>query len=239
MAHQHYRTKGFVLTKKNSGEADQIFVLYTKDFGKIEVVGKSIRKITAKLRASIDVFYFIEVEFIQGKNRKTLTDAIIIDKFLELSKNPEALACVGQMAQAVDCLTITEKKDEEVWQLLLMVFQELNSKLLTINYKLIFYYFSWNLFKLLGFSPQLYNCPICSRKLLPETFFLSPHHGGVVCWQCCNFPATEIMVDSVKLIRFFIKEPIEKVERLSIWGDALQNLDSAFNTYFDFLAEKG
>ncbi|MDO8524489.1 MAG: DNA repair protein RecO [bacterium] len=239
MAHQHYRTKGIVLSKKDSGEADQIFALYTQYFGKIELVGKAIRKITSKLKAGIDVFYFIEVEFIQGKNRKTLTDAIVIDKFLEIRKNSEALACVGQIAEVADCLTITERKDEEIWRLLLVIFQKFNYKLLTNNYKLISHYFLWNFFTLLGYSPELYSCPICSSKLLPETFFLSPLHGGVVCWRCCNFPATEIMVDSVKLIRFFIKEPIEKVERLSIWENDLQNLNKAFKVYFDFLAEKG
>ncbi len=45
------------------------------------------------------------------------------------------------------------------------------------------------------------------------------------------------MVDSVKLIRFFVKEPIEKVERLSIWEKDLQNLNKAFDIYFSFLAE--
>ncbi|MEK7104063.1 MAG: DNA repair protein RecO [Patescibacteria group bacterium] len=256
MAHQHYRTKGFVLAKRNSGEADQIFTLYTQDFGKIEVVGRAIRKITSKLKASIDVFYFIEVEFIQGKNRKTLTDAIIIDKFLELRKNSEALACVGQMAGVVSRLILQEKSDKEIWQLLSMVFQRLNykpspkeSKLptgqVTINHKLVLHYFLWNFFSLLGYSPELYSCPICSKKLLPETFFLSPHYGGVICWQCCDkakkesqqFLSSEIMVDSVKLIRFFVKEPIEKVERLSIWEKDLQNLNKAFDIYFSFLAE--
>lgn len=246
MAHQHYRTKGFVLAKKNSGEADQIFVLYTHDFGKIEVVGRAIRKITSKLKSSIDVFYFIEVEFIQGKKQKILTDAIIIDKFLEIRKNPEALACAGQIAESVNRLMHTEKKDEEVWQLLLITFQKLNNlQLTTYNLQLIPHYFLWNFFSLLGYSPELYSCPICLKKLLPETFFLSPQHGGVVCWQCCKqakeesqeFLFSEIMVDSVKLIRFFIKESIEKVERLNVWEKDLQNLNKAFDTYFSFLVE--
>lgn len=133
MAHQHYRTKGIVLSKKDSGEADQIFSLYTQDFGKIEVVGKAIRKITSKLRAGIDVFYFTEIEFIQGKNRKILTDAIVIDRFLELRKNSEASACVGQIAEVVSRLIPIEKRDEEVWQLLSVAFQKLDYKLLILR----------------------------------------------------------------------------------------------------------
>ena len=47
----HYRTKGFILKKRNQGEANQLFTVFTKDFGRIEILGKSIRKITSKLRA--------------------------------------------------------------------------------------------------------------------------------------------------------------------------------------------
>ncbi len=31
----HYRTQGFILEKINRGEADQLFTVYTKDFGKL------------------------------------------------------------------------------------------------------------------------------------------------------------------------------------------------------------
>lgn len=226
--HQHYRTKGIVLSKRDSGEADQIFVLYTQDFGKIEVVGKAIRKITSKLRASIDVFYFIELEFIQGKNRKILTDAILLNK----------LSRVAKIFQIVEKLTTNQEKDEKIWSLIISVVKKLSVSD-TDNNEIFFQYFLWNFFTLLGYSPELYTCTICAKKLLPEIFFLSPEHGGVVCLRCCNFPAINISVDSVKLIRFFIKEPIEKVEKLNVLEKDLEDLDKAFEAYFDFLAEKG
>ncbi|MFH0739838.1 MAG: DNA repair protein RecO [bacterium] len=239
--HQHYRTKGIVLSKRDSGEADQIFILYTQDFGKIEVVGRAIRKITSKLRAGIDVFYFIELEFIQGKKQKTLTDAIITDKFSETRKNPGALSLIIKISEIMCRLTIKEQSDENVWNLLFGVFQKIENclKIENCKLKIIYYHFAWNLLAILGYSPELYTCPVCAKKLLPEIFFLSPEHGGVICGKCCDFPAQEITVGAVKLIRFFIKEPIEKVERLNILEKDLQNLNQAFTAYFDFLVEKG
>ncbi len=240
MAHEHYRTKGIVLSKSDSGEADQIFILYTQDFGKIEVVGRAIRKITSKLRVGIDIFYFTEIEFIQGKNRKTLTDAIAINKFLKIRKNSEILASISQITEAVSRLIPAEKKDEAIWNLLFETINKINDLSLKIEnckLKIILNYFLWNFFSLLGYSPELYSCPICAKKLLPETFFLSPQHGGVVCWQCCNFPAVEITVDTIKLIRFFLKEPMEKIERLNIREKDLQDLDKAFKVYYGFLVD--
>jgi len=246
MAHQHYRTKGIVLAKKDSGEADQIFILYTQNFGKIEVVGKSIRKITSKLKAGIDVFYFIEVEFIQGKRQKILTDTILLEKFLNIRKFPEALFIFSQISGVVSRLIPAEKMDEAVWNLLLETIKKINDlSFKKLKLEILCHYFLWNFFSLLGYSPELYSCPICSSKLLPETFFLSPEAGGVVCWQCCNkekkenqsFLAFKIEVGAVKLIRFLVKEPIEKAERLNIWEKDLQNLNKALDTYFSFLTE--
>ncbi|MBU4204806.1 recombination protein O N-terminal domain-containing protein [Patescibacteria group bacterium] len=70
----HYRTIGFVLKKNDIGEADRIFTVFTLDFGKVKISGKAIRKIASKLKGGIDVISLSEIEFIQGKAYKTLTD---------------------------------------------------------------------------------------------------------------------------------------------------------------------
>ncbi len=60
----HYRTQGFVLKKTDLWEADQVFSIYTQDFGKLKVLGKAIRKIKSKLRSGAELFYLSETEFI-------------------------------------------------------------------------------------------------------------------------------------------------------------------------------
>jgi len=87
----HYRTRGFVIKKTGRGEADQLFTIYTQDFGKLEVLGKAVRKIKSKLRGGIGLFYLSEIEFIQGKKTKTLTGAILIEKFPNIRKSLKKL----------------------------------------------------------------------------------------------------------------------------------------------------
>jgi len=41
----YYRAQGFILKKEDRGEADRIFTIYTKDFGKLELLAKAVRKI--------------------------------------------------------------------------------------------------------------------------------------------------------------------------------------------------
>ena len=71
-----YKTKGFIYKKRNRGETDRIFTIFTYDFGKIDVWGRAIRKIDSKLKSGIDIFYLSYIEFVQGK-KKTLLNTLI------------------------------------------------------------------------------------------------------------------------------------------------------------------
>ena len=251
MPFTHYRTEGIFLKEEGRGEADQVFTIFTKDYGKLEVLGRAIRKIKSKLRSGADLFYLAEIEFIQGKTYKTLTDAILIDKFKNLRENPQRLNYTYQIADALDSLTGKEERDDKIWELLNRSFQELNNLKLEIknsleirNLKLeiIFYYFLWNLFSLLGYKPEFHNCPVCGEKLLPETFWFVPEEGGVVCWRCLKEiekekkkAAKEISVDTVKVLRLFLSETWEILPRIKVTRDCERNLEEISNLYLNFL----
>ncbi len=241
MPFTHYRTEGIFLRKEGRGEADQLFSIFTKDFGKLEIFGRAIRKITSKLRAGSDLFYLSEIEFIQGKTHKTLTDAILIDKFKKIREDPERLNLVCQIAEVLDSLLGWEERDNKIWHLLNEALQRLDNCKLKITY----YYFLWNLFSILGHKPELYSCPVCGEKLLPETFYFVPREGGVVCWKCLKKFAKEekklskeIAVDTVKALRLFLSEDWETLPRIKITEETKRNLKEISELYLCYLKEE-
>lgn len=166
----HYRTQGFFIKKTDRGEDSQLFIVYTKDFGKVAVLGKAIRKIKSKLRGGAELFYFSDIEFIQGKNHKTLTDAILINKFSNIRESPLKLNIAYRIARVLNDLVIKEEKDEAVWKLLAETFTKLNSLQSAAGGKikylpLVYYYFFWNLVSILGYEPKFDNCAINGRKI--------------------------------------------------------------------------
>jgi len=206
----HYRTQAFILEKTDLREADQVFTIYTKDFGKLKVLGKAIRKIKSKLRAGIDLFYLSEIEFIQGKNHKTLTDAITIEKFKNVKQDLEKLGIVSQIAENVGDLIKGEEKDEDIWNLLTEVFEKINS------YSLVYHYFFWNLLSILGYQIDLYHCAICQKKLVPERFYFNSE-DGIICSECFEGAADkEIRPETIKILRLFLKKDWNILLRLKI-----------------------
>jgi DNA repair protein RecO (recombination protein O) len=244
MPFTHYRTEGIFLKKENRGEADQLFTVFTKEFGKVEILGKAIRKITSKLRAGADIFYLSEIEFIQGKTYKILTDAVLKEKFNNLRQNPGKLELAYNVVDDLDSLTYQEEKDKSIWRLLKETFEELNVLELSDKniLKMVYFYFLWRLFLILGYKPELYNCPICQKKLLPETFWFLPTEGGVVCWQCLKGLSEEkkklaedISVDTVKIIRVLLEKDLKQAEKIKIDSKEMDNLEKISQSFLSFL----
>lgn len=216
----HYRTQAFILNKADLWEADQVFTVFTKDFGKLKILGKAIRKIKSKLRSGIEPFYLSEIEFIQGKNHKTLTDATAIEKLKNVRQDLEKLEIVSQIIENADDLIRGEEKDEDIWNLLTEVFEKLNDyKLQTINYSLIYYYFLWNLFSILGYQIDLYYCANCQKKLVPEKLYFDSEEG-IICSSCLPTEALvkagEISPDVIKILRLFLEKDWNILLRLKI-----------------------
>ncbi|MBI2625998.1 MAG: DNA repair protein RecO [Candidatus Nealsonbacteria bacterium] len=162
----HYRTKGIFLKKTDRGEADQFLTVYTEEFGKMSILGKAIRKAASKLRGGAELFYLSEIEFIQGKNHKTLTDAILIDKFRGIREDLDKLRIAHQIAAVLDKLAVKEEKDEEIWQLLNEVLGKVNDLRFKIyDLRLMYYYFFWSLISLLGYRPQISGCSLQGEKV--------------------------------------------------------------------------
>jgi len=224
-------------------------------------LGRAIRKIKSKLRSGADLFYFSEIEFIQGKTYKTLTDAILIDKFKNLRKNEKKMEAAGKIAEVVSFLSSPEERDDKIWELLLLAFQNIDRQesMLLKNRKCdleaIYLFFVWNFFSSLGYFPELYNCPLCGKKLLPEAFWFIPKEGGVVCWRCFDElkkaweeekkkekispskPGKEISVDAVKVLRLFLKEDWNTAKRIKLSEKIKKELNEISEFYFSFLKE--
>lgn len=180
-----YKTKAFVFKKNNVNESDRNFSIFADDFGRLDIFVKAIRKNISKLRSGIDIFYISEIEFIQGKNKKTLTNAVVLEKFSNIYLDLEKFKIANKIGEILDVFIKGEEKEKEIFDLLNEVFKKLNDKnFRKTNYNLIYYYFLWNILSLLGYRSEVKKCVNCRQKLIPYNLYFSGKEGGVVCGKC-------------------------------------------------------
>lgn len=177
-----YRSGGIVLKKYNQGESDRIFTIYTEEFGKISLFAKSIRKESSKLKSGSEPFSLSEIEFIEGRSRRTLTDIRVINRYREINGNLKKITLAQKIVDDLDRLIKGEEKDEKVWELLVKVFSDIESSRGLSAY----YRFFWNLVTILGYGPELHQCSRCHNKIDLKDLRLSPSDGGLVCKKCSS-----------------------------------------------------
>ncbi|MDD2655033.1 MAG: DNA repair protein RecO [Candidatus Omnitrophica bacterium] len=162
----HYRTRGFFIKKTDRGEDSRLFTVYTKNFGKLKILGKAIRKIGSKLKSGAELLCLSEVEFIQGKTHKTLTDAILIDNFPVSRKDLKKLSVARQIIGTLDTLISKEERDDKIWELLNETFNRLNLlEIRNSTFKILYHYFFWNFVSILGYKPEFHDCNINKTTL--------------------------------------------------------------------------
>jgi DNA repair protein RecO (recombination protein O) len=198
----------------------------------LKIFGRAIRKIKSKLRVGTEIFSLSEIEFIQGKTYKTLTDTVLIDRFKNIKDNPEKLETAFQISQDLNNLVQGEEPDEKIWDLLKETFQRLNKyPLRTINYSLVYYYFFWNLISILGYKPEFYHCSICQKKLLPRNLYFSSKESGIICESCfqkmdekTKALCLKININVVKILRLIVEKNWGIFKRLKIEKEDEKNL---------------
>ncbi len=211
-----YHTEGIVIKEENYGEADRFFTVFTKDFGKIRVMAKGIRKIKAKLRSGLQFFNHIYLEFVRGKYFYTAIEAINIDNFQNLKKEPEKLKILFHISNILNKL-LKEGRDERIWDLLLRILNKMKEQRFSgSRLDLLLRYFEWNLLDILGYHPELHHCVVCRSRLKEERLYFSAKEGGILCFRCRDKDkeAKQIDINTIKILRLILGQKKEILEKL-------------------------
>lgn len=215
-----YKTRAFVFKKNDINESDRIFSVFTDDFGRLDIFAKAIRKNVSKLRSGIDIFFMSEIEFIQGKNRKTLTDAVLVEKYNNIFQDLERFKIANKIGEVLDNFMRGEEKDKEIFDLLNESMEKLNecSPVKNGSKLSVYCYFLWNFISLMGYRPQVYKCNVCHEKLEPHNIYFSYKLGGIICRKCLDQDASaqKINSDIIKILRIILKREWHILSKLKI-----------------------
>src|SRR3989344_1680954 len=223
----HYKTQGFVFKKEDMLEADRVFSVFTHDFGRIEIFAKAIRKIDAKLRGGIEIFSLSQIEFIQGKNRKTLTDTIFIEKPRDIFESPEKIGITQKVCDILDACIKGEEFDKKIWEAIMDFLQKLQKSPLPAHSQLLYPYFFWNFISILGYEPELSKCARCGQPLSPGALYFSYKEGGAICIDCHNAAKDGFTItpDIIKILRIMVKKEWDTLLRLKMVGSFQKDLE--------------
>lgn len=208
-------SESLVIKRGDYREYDSRVVLYTKNFGKIVVVARGVKKFRSKLAGHIEPLSLINAMIVRGRAFDYLGGAIVTTAFINLKNDLNGLYFAGAALAMLDAHVKEDEPDTELYNFLTYWLELINDKCqleLDKNQgELLYNYFVLQLLVILGYKPELYNCLDCHHKIAPNNNYFNLRQGGLVCENCFRisqnkYLPNEVMKvsdDGIKLLRLF------------------------------------
>lgn len=186
------KTYAFVLKSYDWSESSRTISFFTRNFGKLSLVDKGGRSMTAK-RGRVITFAELELTFYDSKKESSgyISDVELIRMF-ELSGDG-SLGRLAYASAACELLQLLLPKEEpliDLYEYSVSLLERID-KTNKVSLSSLFLTFFLRLLSQLGYHPSLSYCGGCDKSL--ESFFkkgaavrFSPERGGIVCPSCQN-----------------------------------------------------
>jgi len=209
-------TEGIVLRTVEFSETSLVLALYTRDFGKLNVIAKGGRRLKGPFESSLDLLSRVNLSVIQKKSESLdlLTESKLIWRFRPTRENFAGLHAGYVVSELVNKFTEAGEPNPFLYDLLRYALADFEHGTFVMRSLLRF---EWLFLEALGQKPELNFCVECGKDLseTPESRRLSfaPLDGGVVCSEC-RAGRSPIMFLSI-VARSAIEQLAEQTEPLA------------------------
>ena len=122
-----YTDSGFVLSRRNFGEADRILSLFTKNLGRITLIAKGTRKPKSKKRGHIEVFTYVKFQAISGHGIDLMTEAEVVEDFVQIRLSLKKVSLAYYISEVVGKITHESEPNSELFDLIYTIFTKLKT----------------------------------------------------------------------------------------------------------------
>jgi DNA repair protein RecO (recombination protein O) len=235
------RCVAIVLKKKEIGETDRLYTLYTREQGKVRVVARGIRKAEAKLASQLENGTFVDVAIARTRGTGKITGAVAEETFPYLRHNFDILKRVLDVLGVFERLVDLEEPDAVLFDLLkeyLSLANDLGRGGKMDKVVLLSEGFLFQLFAHLGYTIETGACVVSGERLRAgERHYFSPGQGGMVSGEHSastkgSFPVSE---NAIKLIRLFLSQKLEHLPRIVLEARELQELRQVASSFLQWI----
>lgn len=201
-----YKAEAVVLRHQPVGEADRVLTLFTREFGKMRVSARGVRKTTSRLAGRVQPYTYARLLLARGRTLDVLAQADIVRAYAGLQHDLLRSAYAAYVAELVDRFLPDRDRHPDVFDAIRDAFDVLEEAD-EEEAEIYALWFSLHLADSLGYRPEMERCVSCGRPLPAAAgavessegphasgrgpaWAFSPASGGALCPACAaNEPA--------------------------------------------------
>lgn len=150
------QTEAIVLRSRKQGDSSRIVTLYTREFGKVNVIAKGAREMRSPFAATLELFNHISAVFYKKENRELylLSKAETLSKMSGIQQSLEQLTAASKIAEMMLHAIHDEHKDTKLFELLLETLKQIAAASAERAQMFVIYFF-YHFAAIEGFALQL------------------------------------------------------------------------------------
>lgn len=121
-----YKAEGIIIKRRVIGECDRILTVFTKEYGKIFVIAKGIRRITSKRAPYVEMFSRSSLLLHKARTWDVITEVQSLDMYTYLRSNLRVIGVAYYICELLDGLLPEKAQHRDVYSLVVQTFQNLN-----------------------------------------------------------------------------------------------------------------
>ena len=235
-------THALVLRRRDVNDADRVVTVLTPREGKVELLGKGVRKTNSRKAGHLELFTHVALVVAQARTWDIITEASTVESFRHLRENLDAIGRASYIAELLDHFTDANDDSQPVWELALFALRTLDAAAVSPADMApnLLRWFDLQLLSLTGFQPQFFHCLACEEPLAPEVNYFSLADGGVFCPRCGGQRdgVEAIQPDTLKVLRFLQSQPWDAVARLQVRPPIARTVDHLLVRYMAGVLER-
>ena len=222
------KVKGLVVREKEQGEMDKLVYVLTDTLGMIVVRAHGVRKISSGNAKSAQTFAYSELVLDERNGFYSIRESTLIRNFYHLREDVVHYALACYLCELSSFVDVGGEEGNEILRLLLNALYALENH---ISEPLVIKAgFEFRLAALIGFAPDLSECPICGKAAdeIPDRVF-DLTDGYLFCASCENpadgFTHRRSVSEPVyHALKHILTSPLNKVYLFQISPKSLMEL---------------
>ncbi len=226
-------TEAIVLDCFAHGESDVILTFLSRDTGRLSAIAKGAKRSKKRFVNKLELFSFLHITYQTSPNRDLsfLSEADLHTSFLNIRRN-FILYTTASILREFLLIAIREgETDDQLFRLSLWALHNIDRHLQPLA---ILALFLTNFYEIIGYKPDFTICNNCNcRTTTNRRYSFDTTTGGLICPDCTHPGQRLIRLSqgTIKMLRSAQSQPIERLHRLKISGNILQEALSLLHDY--------
>jgi len=113
--HHIYHTHGFILSSRNTGEANKVLTIYTREMGLIRGACQGVRLHKSKLRFALQDLSYAKIDLVRGRDIWRITSASNITSFPYARSDKDSILMVARISSLISRLCDGEESHATIF----------------------------------------------------------------------------------------------------------------------------